>query len=43
MPVRDDLGCGKVTERLMVATKPSNFGGATEPPFKDNAGSGKGP
>jgi hypothetical protein len=33
----------EVTERLVVARKPGNAGGATEPQFKDNATSGAGP
>ena len=32
-----------VTERPVVARKPSNVGGAKGPQFKDNATSGKGP
>ena len=33
----------KVAERSVVASKPSNVGGAKEPQFKDNATSNKGP
>jgi hypothetical protein len=36
-------GSLEVTERLVVARKPGNAGGAKGPQFKDNAASGTGP
>ena len=33
----------EMAERLVVAVKPGNSGGAKGPQFKDNAGSSKGP